>query len=236
MELSAIKGLGEKNQKLLQQCNIFSVEDLLSYYPYRYEFLNPSSNLLNDEQMIQVVNVCVFSEAKVSYIRRNFNTLRFQAKAQDKMIQVSIFNRAFLKPNLTLGREITIIGKYNEKKNQFVANDIKLNVVKEAKITPVYHLVKGLKNVNLEQYMLDALRKPITLLDKIPVSYLEQYHLFLKRKHYNIYINLEMQKKLKKLVYVLFMKSYLILCLRYYILRKMSQKHLGCKELLMFQK
>ncbi len=180
MELSAIKGLGEKNQKLLQQCNIFSVEDLLSYYPYRYDFLNPSSNLLKDEQMIQVVNVFVFSEAKVSYIRRNFNTLRFQAKAQDKMIQVSIFNRAFLKPNLTLGREITIIGKYNEKKNQFVANDIKLNVVKEAKITPVYHLVKGLKNVNLEQYILDALRKPIILFDKIPVSYLEQYQFISK--------------------------------------------------------
>ncbi|MCI8575441.1 MAG: ATP-dependent DNA helicase RecG [Bacilli bacterium] len=182
MELSTIKGLGEKNEKLLQQCDIFSVEDLLSYYPYRYEFLNPSTKLFSDEKMIQAVNAVIEGEAKVSYIRRNFNSLRFRVLIENKIVQVSIFNRAFLKPNLTLGREITIIGKYNEKKNQFVANDIKLNVVKESKITPVYHLVRGLKNVNFENWMLDALRKPITLVDKIPDHYLEQYEFIPKSK------------------------------------------------------
>ena len=175
MDLSTIKGLGEKNVKLLQQCNIFSVEDLLAYYPYRYEFLNPNHFVTSDEKMVQVVNATVEGEAKVSFIRRNFNRLSFRVIIENKIVSVSIFNRAFLKANLTNGREITLIGKYNEKKNQFVANDIKLNVIKEAKITPVYHLTKGLKNVQFENWILDALRKPILVDDKIPEYYLEQY-------------------------------------------------------------
>jgi len=175
MDLSTIKGLGEKNVKLLQQCNIFSVEDLLAYYPYRYEFLNPNHFVTSDEKMVQVVNATVEGEAKVSFIRRNFNRLSFRVIIENKIVSVSIFNRAFLKANLTNGREITLIGKYNEKKNQFVANDIKLNVIKEAKITPVYHLTKGLKNVHFENWILDALRKPILVDDKIPEYYLEQY-------------------------------------------------------------
>jgi ATP-dependent DNA helicase RecG len=182
MELSTIKGLGDKNEKLLQQCQIFSVEDLLSYFPYRYEFLNPSNHLISDDKLIQTVNVIIEGEAKVFYIRRNFNRLQFRAVVQNKIIQVSIFNRAFLKPNLISGREITLIGKYNEKKNQFVANDIKLNAIKEVRITPIYHLVKGLKNINFENWILDALRKPLMVVDKIPAYYLEQYEFIPKSK------------------------------------------------------
>ena len=89
MDLSTIKGLGEKNVKLLQQCNIFSVEDLLAYYPYRYEFLNPSHFVTSDEKMVQVVNATVEGEAKVSFIRRNFNRLSFRVIIENKIVSVS---------------------------------------------------------------------------------------------------------------------------------------------------
>ena len=39
MELSKIKGIGDKSVLQLNQLGIYSVEDLLEYYPYRYEFL-----------------------------------------------------------------------------------------------------------------------------------------------------------------------------------------------------
>ena len=83
MELKNIRGLGEKNEKLLNQLGIFSVEDLLLYYPYRYDFLNPRKILEFDETKIQVINVFIESEPKVSFIRRNFNTLRFRAQIQN---------------------------------------------------------------------------------------------------------------------------------------------------------
>jgi len=176
MELSKIAGIGEKNEKLLNQLGIFSVEDLLEYYPYRYEFLNPSSILATDNQETQVINVIVECEPKVSYIRRNFNALRFRVSCSNQVFFVSIFNRAFLKPNILVGNEITIIGKYDMKKKQFIANDMKLKAIKVPKIIPVYHLSKGLKNIQFEKWMLEALRLPVVYSERIPIGYQELYH------------------------------------------------------------
>ena len=40
MELQDIKGVGPKMLKSLQSLNITSVEDLLEYYPFRYDILS----------------------------------------------------------------------------------------------------------------------------------------------------------------------------------------------------
>lgn len=181
MELSKIKGIGDKSVLQLNQLGIYSVEDLLEYYPYRYEFLKPS-DVLEDSSETQVINVVVESEPKVSYIRRNFNSLRFRVRYQDLLIMVSIFNRAFLKPNLQVGKEITLIGKYDAKKNQFIANDIKLIAILEPKITPIYHLSKGLKQNQLYNWMLQAIRLPVSQLQKIPYRLEEEYQMLNKEE------------------------------------------------------
>ena len=182
MELHNIKGLGEKAQLSLNQLNIFSIEDLMSHYPYRYEFLNPRSVLLNDEKIVQVVNAVILSEPKVSYIRRNFNTLRFRVQVLNKEVQVSIFNRAFLKSNLTIGKEITLVGKYKEKTNSFVANDIKVKAILIPKITPMYHLTKGLKNSHFEKWIMEASRLSFSVIDKVPLAFQESYQFLSKRE------------------------------------------------------
>lgn len=181
MELSKIKGIGDKSVLQLNQLGIYSVEDLLEYYPYRYEFLKPS-DVLEDSSETQVINVVVESEPKVSYIRRNFNSLRFRVRYQDLLIMVSIFNRAFLKPNLQVGKEITLIGKYDAKKNQFIANDIKLIAILEPKITPIYHLSKGLKQNQLYNWMLQAIRLPVSQVQKIPYRLEEEYQMLNKEE------------------------------------------------------
>ncbi len=176
MELSMIKGLGEKTVKLLNQCGIYRAEDLLTYYPYRYEVFNPTDVLTLSGEFIQTVNVLVESEPVVSYIRRNFNTLRFRVSALNKVFQVSIFNRAFMKPHIEVGKKITIIGRYDEKKNTFLASDIKLKAITSLQIKPVYHLVRGLKNANFEKWLQEVMKLPMDLDVKIPFEIEKRYH------------------------------------------------------------
>ena len=38
-ELKTVKGLGDKTLQLLNKLNIYEFKDLVSYYPYRYNFL-----------------------------------------------------------------------------------------------------------------------------------------------------------------------------------------------------
>ena len=40
MNLESLKGVGDETLKLLTKLNISTVQELLEYYPYRYEFIH----------------------------------------------------------------------------------------------------------------------------------------------------------------------------------------------------
>ena len=179
MELNLIDKIGAKTQNLLNKINIFSVEDLLTYYPYRYnviKFINIDE--ANETETCYVL-ANVLSTVKVAYIKRNFNRLSFVASNNNKTFNVTIFNRAFLKKNLTVNREVVLIGKYNHLKNTFTASDIKFNMESE-RIEPIYHLTEGLKNSSLETYISNALKLNVSIPDYIPDMYNEKYNFLSK--------------------------------------------------------
>ena len=143
--LKDIKGLGEKTIIELEKLDILTIEDLLSYYPFRYNYFKPIPlNKANTEEEI-VINGTIESLPKVFYIKRTLNKLSFNLNSDNNIINVTIFNRAFLKNNLNIGKQITLIGKYNIKKNTFTASDIKLTPILNEKIEPVYKLTSKIK-------------------------------------------------------------------------------------------
>ena len=179
MNLNLVSKIGPKTEKILNKINIFTVEDLLTYYPYRYnviKFINIDEASENESCYVLAT---VLSEVKVAYIKRNFNRLSFIASNNNKTFNVTIFNRAFLKKNLPVNREVVLIGKYNPLKNSFVASDIKFNVENE-RIEPIYHLTEGLKNSNIEAIMTEALKIKYDIPDYIPDIYNDKYNLIPK--------------------------------------------------------
>ena len=143
MDIKNLHNVGEKTAKLLNKLGIYTDNDLINFYPYKYNIYNFSNFL--EENITLILRVKIESNPIVFYIKKNFNKLSFRANIDDNIINVIIFNRAFLKQNLIVGKDITIIGKYDFKKNLFTASDIKFNIV-NGQIEPIYHLVKGLTN------------------------------------------------------------------------------------------
>lgn len=181
MDLKHIKGISEKTIASFYASNIYSCEDLVTYYPYRYMILQPST-LENTEPNVTItINAIVTEIPKVSFIRKNFNALRFKGESYGKIINVSIFNRAFLKPHLIIGKEITLIGKYKPQNNSFTANDIKLSKIEEMKIIPVYHSIKGIKNNALEKFIQNAINE-ITYENILPLEIEEKCKLISKEE------------------------------------------------------
>lgn len=177
MDLINISGIGPKTAKALNKLDIYDDYDLASYYPYRYNIYNFSN--LNSSSDNVIINAIIESSPSVFYIKRNLNRLTFRASYEGKTFSVSIFNRAFLKPNLFIGKEVTIIGKYDIKKNTLVARDIKQGI-KNGDIEPVYHLTKGITNSSLRKYIASSLNSPIQ--DNIPSKYSEAYKFISKNK------------------------------------------------------
>lgn len=177
MNLSDIKGIGPKTLNILNKLSINTVNDLMRFYPYRYNIYKPSDITKCNDNDVIVVPAKIISEPKVSYIKRNFNRLSFMVEANNIPINVVIFNRAFYKPNLKINRYITLIGKYNKLKNQFMASDIKFKFMNSIEVEPVYHSVSGISSSQIHKLITNVL-STMKFIDEIVPEYIsEKYNL-----------------------------------------------------------
>lgn len=184
MDIKNLHQVGEKTSKILNKLGIFTDDDLINYYPYRYNVYNFSNELIDNSTLI--INVIIESNPIVSYIKKNFNRLSFRARYNERIFNVVIFNRAYLKTNLTIGKNITIIGKYDFKKNIFTSSDIKFNII-NGQIEPVYHLTKGITNNTVSKLIKDNFNN-IYIKDSLPSNIISKYNLLSKKDAlYNIH-------------------------------------------------
>ena len=234
MKLENISGIGPKTVKILNKLDINNIIDLLTYYPYRYNFINIKN--INDaiENETIYIKVSIASVPKVNYIRKNFNFLTFSVLSNSNVINVKIFNRAFMKNNLRVGKEIVLIGKYDRVKNLFTASDIKFNITNNT-IEPIYHLTEGITNNSLRKYIYNALDYKKELLDLVPSYYNEKYNFINKDKAVEYIHNPKSSEQIKlaklKLIYEeLFEYTFKINCLKQKNKNTIGIKHSFNKE------
>lgn len=175
--LEEIKGIGPKTLELLNKISIRNIDDLVRYYPYRYNIYSPSNILDASEEDTIVVTGIITSTPKVSYIKRNFNRISFSFETSNVNINVVIFNRAFLSKQLFIGKNITLIGKYNRFKNTFTCSDIKLYGMTKTEVEPVYHMVNGLKTSTLTKAIYNALSNKNNISEIVPEYIQDRYEL-----------------------------------------------------------
>ncbi len=179
MDIELVKGVGKVTLEYLKKLQIFTINDLIEYYPYRYNIIRivPIKDAtLGDTCTIRGI---IDTEPKVTYIKR-LNKLSFRVLTDNYLVNVVIFNRAFMKNQLKIGRMINLTGKYDDKRNQFTASDINFEMISGSKIYPVYHLINGLKNKTLTNIIREAINSNITLEDYIP-DYLALKYNFLDK-------------------------------------------------------
>ena len=176
MNLQNLKGVGDKTLLSFYEANIYTLDDLLTYYPYRYQILIPTvlDNKISDDTV--VINAIVSDISRVAYIKKNLNVLRMKVITNGKLISLVIYNRAYLRPNLKIGQKIIATGKYDVHKNLFTASNLKFGELLEKQIIPVYHSIKNIKNAVLEKIIKEGLKEALDLEDYIPQKYLEKYH------------------------------------------------------------
>ncbi len=180
MELENVKGIGPKTKELLNKINIYSVDELVRYYPYRYNIYSPE-NILNHEDEQICITGMIEGVPKLSYIKRNLNKISFTFLTNNIRCNVVIFNRAFINKYLTVGKYITLVGKYKKDKNQFIASDIKLKPIYKTEVEPIYHLVNGLKTSTLESSIKSILESNIEINEIVP-DFINDMYGFIKSK------------------------------------------------------
>lgn len=200
MDLLSIKGLGAKTKVLLEKLNIYTVEDLLTYYPCRYDFLQRSDldNLKEEDKVI--IDGRVESLPIILRFNKGLNKMNFRLASSKHVVGVSIFNRAYLKTQLSIGTNVIVIGKYDKTKNIVTASDVRIGSLGNSlKIEPVYHLTTGITSKNLKTYInLGILMYGKNVKDLIPNYILERYKFVNKKTALNIVHNPSDIDKLKQ--------------------------------------
>ena len=177
MEIKNISGIGPKAEILLNNLGIYSVDDLVRNYPYRFDVLKRRN--INDENFFDnmVVEAVVESSPVLTFFKGRMNRLSFRCNVQNKIIKVVIFNRGFMKNNITIGKTITLIGKYNPKTETITCSNIFLRGLDNSgeEIIPVYHLTKGITSKQMSMYINRAL-SDINIDNNIPEEIKNKYN------------------------------------------------------------
>lgn len=196
MELEKLDKIGPKTAKTLNNLGIYSAEDLIRNYPYR--FLIFVKRDINNPKYYDdfVSDGIVESMPTLNFFRGKMNRLTFRCNVQNKIVKVVIFNRAFLKPNIYPGREITVIGKYDPKKETIVATNIRLGNLNKVEIEPVYHLCKGITSKQMNSFIKKALGV-VKENNNIPKELISKYNLMSEDEAVRIIHNPKDENSLK---------------------------------------
>ena len=182
MELTDIKGVGPKTLDHLHELGIYTLDDLLTNYPYRYDLFEPTNLTEQYDNERIAINVQVETTATTAFIRKNFNKLQFRVNHNGKVMYAVIFNRAFLKPHIVIGKTITLVGKYDLKRNTFICDDIKLNPITKKEIIPIYHVKKGIKSNDILKIIESAIDDSAKIPNYVPDEFIMKYDFISKKQ------------------------------------------------------
>ena len=196
--LSDVKGIGPRALCLLNKIGIYTIEDLVTHYPFCYDVLQRGNLQDTEDGGHIVIDGRIESVPILMRFKAGLNKMNFRLVTQSGVVGVSIFNRAFLKSKLEVGTGVTVIGKFDKSKNVITASEIKLETLSnKVKIEPIYHCTNGLTNKNMATYINMALLmfgKEIK--DYIPKQYVEKYNFLNKKTALNIIHNPSTEEKL----------------------------------------
>jgi len=153
MELRELK-LSMRLVTLLNEASLTSVEDLLSYYPVRYEEVNvlPFSEWKKGEKI--TVEGSIIAPVKTVFIRKSMSVSRLMLQSDHQIYSVTIFNRPWIS---NIKTPITIFGKYEGESSITATSYNATPLLDQIGIHPVYALHKGMNQKDIRLAMQRAL-------------------------------------------------------------------------------
>ncbi|WP_338452016.1 ATP-dependent DNA helicase RecG [Niallia oryzisoli] len=141
--VAAIKGIGEETASALADMKLYTIQDLLEHFPYRYEDyrLRDLAEVKQDEKI--TVEGKVHSEPSLTYYGRKRSRLTIRLLVDRYLIQVVLFNQPYLKKKVSINEQVTVSGKWDGHRQMITASELKIgSSVKTKDFEPVY-AIKG---------------------------------------------------------------------------------------------
>ncbi|GIO21930.1 ATP-dependent DNA helicase RecG [Oceanobacillus sp. J11TS1] len=174
-----VKGVGEKVAEQLASMNIYQTNDILEYFPYRYDIYEekPLQELIHDEKV--TIKGKVIYDPSLHFFGKQKSRLNFTVEVEGVAVKAIMFNRAFAKKQIHQGQDITLTGKWDAHRLQITVSKYKLGETEEDNsITPIYSLKGEMTSYKFQKLLKQVLEShEDDIKEFLPVSYLESYKL-----------------------------------------------------------
>ena len=161
--IKELKGIGEKTAKLFANLGIYTVGDLIRYYPRGYDIYEASIPIGEvKEGQVATVSGMIFGRVQVSG-NMKLQVTTIHVKDITGTLRVIWFRMPYLRSTLSRGGAITLRGKIVRKKNDLVMEQPEIFYPpeqydeKKDTLQPIYGLTNGLTNHAIVKAMRQAL-------------------------------------------------------------------------------
>ncbi|MEG1002368.1 ATP-dependent DNA helicase RecG [Clostridium sp.] len=178
-EVSSIKGVGPKATERLNRAGIFSILDLLLYFPRDYEFINGNKEInevLEDEKQILT---CEMIKSKGDFRTRTGKTITtIEFSYRGSVVEGKWFNMPFIKMKFRKGVSYNLLGKYKKVGSKLEVTNpvVSSNEALKGEIIPKYPLKGELTN-NFLAKIIGEILDSIEVSENLPKEIIEKYKL-----------------------------------------------------------
>lgn len=179
LPVTTVKGVGENTAQLLAKLDIYSVGQLLCFYPRSYEDWSspvPITPFLEGNALVKARLTASFS---VSRITGGRIISKAQIADDSGVIELIYFNNKYISNMLRVGEEYYFYGKVDRGLGGLRMISPTFSPVGGGLgLHPVYNLTAGLSNKQLQRFMKEAIKLlPEKVNDPIPQFIREKYRL-----------------------------------------------------------
>ncbi|MBQ4117355.1 MAG: ATP-dependent DNA helicase RecG [Oscillospiraceae bacterium] len=156
--LTALKGVGEKREKLYQKLGINCIGDLLEHYPRGYLDLTGSLAIkdASDEHPC-AVRATVTQKGATQPVRRGLTVTKVRATDMERDLLITFFNAKYTVDALEIGREYIFYGDFTRRLTGGEMNSPVVISAEESGFLPQYPLTEGLSSKMVSAQMKAAL-------------------------------------------------------------------------------
>ena len=175
--LSVLPGVGPKSAEKFARLGIETLQDLLLYFPFRYEDFQSKQVFDLEDGEKAVISGIVATPANVQYYGFKRNRLRFSIKQGEVVLAVNFFNQPYLADKIEVGATVAIFGKWDKAKASLTG--MKLLAQVEDDLQPVYRVAQGISQTSLVKLIKTAFDQGLDLLieENLPGVLLDRYQL-----------------------------------------------------------
>ena len=181
-DVKYIKGVGPNRVLLLNKLGIFTLKDLITYYPRTYEDRSKTKYIYECEDGEEVLIEAVVCSGMTNVRLKGKTMQRLIVRDETASATITWFNQPYLKGKFSIGNKYKFFGKATKKAGKVMFTspvfDMEEKSQNTGRIVPIYPLTYNLSQNNLRKIIEAGIEQVYgKLLETLPEYILKEYKL-----------------------------------------------------------